>query len=166
MREKYLTARFGKCPKVLCENQPVLPIGMSEELKISRVKVFCPRCEDVYIPKRKCQDIDGAYFGCSFPHVLLSVPLIIHYRHSKNSRSASKITCNTSPKYSGSKSTVSKDLSTKMNNPININLFLNPKLIDKIRNRNESYKPILNILVYLPTSISNHLYSIYAIISI
>jgi len=54
MREKYLTARFGKCPKVLCENQPVLPIGMSEELKISRVKVFCPRCEDVYIPKRKC----------------------------------------------------------------------------------------------------------------
>ncbi len=60
---------------------------MSEELRTSRVKVhksfillmqnkylfiylfkvYCPRCEDVYIPKKKCPDVDGAYFGCSFP---------------------------------------------------------------------------------------------------
>jgi casein kinase II subunit beta len=44
---------------------------MSEELRTSRVKVFCPRCEDVYIPKKKCPDVDGAYFGCSFPHIFL-----------------------------------------------------------------------------------------------
>jgi len=44
---------------------------MSEELRTSRVKVYCPRCEDVYIPKKKCTDVDGAYFGCSFPHILL-----------------------------------------------------------------------------------------------
>jgi len=71
MREKYLLGKFGVCPRVLCERQAVLPIGMSEELRTSRVKVYCPRCEDVYIPKKKCTDVDGAYFGCSFPHILL-----------------------------------------------------------------------------------------------
>ena len=42
------------------------------------MKVYCPRCEDVFIPKKKCSDIDGAYFGCSFPHILLqSYPELI-----------------------------------------------------------------------------------------
>ena len=71
MKEKYLAGKFGNCPRVLCERQPVLPIGMSEELRVSRVKVYCPRCQDVYIPKKKSPDVDGAFFGCSFPHILL-----------------------------------------------------------------------------------------------
>jgi casein kinase II subunit beta len=71
MREKYLSGRFGVCPRVMCEKQNVLPIGMSEDLHTSRVKIFCPRCEDVYIPKQRYADVDGAYFGTSFPHMLL-----------------------------------------------------------------------------------------------
>jgi len=71
MREKYLAGRFGVCPRVMCERQYVLPLGLSEELRTSRVKVFCPKCEEVYTPKQKCTEVDGAYFGCSFPHVLL-----------------------------------------------------------------------------------------------
>mmetsp|Transcript_60811 Transcript_60811/g.69500 ORF Transcript_60811/g.69500 Transcript_60811/m.69500 type:complete len:252 (+) Transcript_60811:49-804(+) len=71
MREKYQSGRFGFCPRVMCERQNVLPVGMSEDLRTSRVKVFCPKCEDVYIPKQKYADVDGAYFGCSFPHILL-----------------------------------------------------------------------------------------------
>lgn len=51
---------------------------MSEELRTSRVKVFCPRCEEVYIPKKKCPDVDGAYFGCSFPSIFLMVTTVIH----------------------------------------------------------------------------------------
>jgi len=50
MREKFLLGKFGVCPRVLCERQAVLPIGMSEELRTSRVKVlstfsfeFCSR---------------------------------------------------------------------------------------------------------------------------
>eukprot|EP01015_Nassula_variabilis_P017159 TRINITY_DN2677_c0_g1_i5.p1 TRINITY_DN2677_c0_g1~~TRINITY_DN2677_c0_g1_i5.p1 ORF type:complete len:178 (+),score=17.71 TRINITY_DN2677_c0_g1_i5:47-580(+) len=70
MREKYLSGRFGTCPRVLCERQNVLPLGLSEDLRTSRVKVYCPKCEEIYIPKRKCIDVDGAYFGCSFPHIL------------------------------------------------------------------------------------------------
>ena len=73
MREKYLSGRFGTCPRLMCERHNVLPLGTSEELRKSRVKVYCPRCEDVYIPKQKYSDVDGAFFGCSFPHVLLSI---------------------------------------------------------------------------------------------
>ena len=40
MREKYYQSKFGVCPRVLCERQNVLPIGMSEELRTSRVKVY------------------------------------------------------------------------------------------------------------------------------
>ena len=39
MREKFLLGKFGVCPRVLCERQAILPIGMSEELRTSRVKV-------------------------------------------------------------------------------------------------------------------------------
>ena len=71
MAEKFKSGTFGVCPRVLCPNQYVLPIGMSEVLRHSRVKVYCPRCEDVYTPKKKCSDVDGAYFGISFPQILL-----------------------------------------------------------------------------------------------
>lgn len=39
MREKFLLGTFGSCQRVLCERQLVLPIGLSEELSTSRVKV-------------------------------------------------------------------------------------------------------------------------------
>ena len=71
MREKILNNVFGVCPRLLCGGQNVMPIGMSEALKHSRVKVYCPQCEDVYISKKKCEDIDGAYFGPSFPFILV-----------------------------------------------------------------------------------------------
>ena len=58
---------FGICPRLLCDKQEVVPIGLDEELSISRVKVYCPKCEDVYLPRIKFVDIDGAYFGKSFP---------------------------------------------------------------------------------------------------
>jgi len=44
-----------------------MPIGVSEEFKIARVKIYCPRCKDMYQPKKKCQDVDGAFFGTSYP---------------------------------------------------------------------------------------------------
>jgi casein kinase II subunit beta len=71
MREKVLNGVFGTCPRVLCTQQNVVPIGLSDELKQCRIKVFCPKCQDVFFPKKKCSDVDGAFFGSSFPHVLL-----------------------------------------------------------------------------------------------
>lgn len=71
MREKFLSGKFGTCPRVMCERQNVIPVGMSDVLKTSRVKIYCPRCKEAYIPKHKYSDVDGAYFGTSFPHILL-----------------------------------------------------------------------------------------------
>lgn len=67
MREKYLLGEFGSCPRVMCKRQYVLPIGVSEELNSSRVKIYCPKCRDVYVPRNGAIDIDGAYFTTSFP---------------------------------------------------------------------------------------------------
>lgn len=77
MREKYLTGKFGECPRVMCENQNTIPVGLSTDTKLSRVKVYCPRCRDIYNPKKKFADVDGAFFGQSFPHLLLMVSYII-----------------------------------------------------------------------------------------
>lgn len=44
---------------------------MSDTLRTSRFKVFCPRCEEVYIPKTREVNLDGAFFGTSFPHAFL-----------------------------------------------------------------------------------------------
>eukprot|EP00746_Dinoflagellata_sp_MGD_P081313 gnl/MRDRNA2_/MRDRNA2_32355_c0_seq1.p1 gnl/MRDRNA2_/MRDRNA2_32355_c0~~gnl/MRDRNA2_/MRDRNA2_32355_c0_seq1.p1 ORF type:complete len:276 (+),score=56.42 gnl/MRDRNA2_/MRDRNA2_32355_c0_seq1:50-877(+) len=70
-REKYLKGAFGTCPRVLCDRQHVLPVGVSEELRSNRVKIYCPRCEQVYSPKSKHGELDGAYFGVSFPQIFL-----------------------------------------------------------------------------------------------
>ncbi|CEM10162.1 unnamed protein product [Vitrella brassicaformis CCMP3155] len=73
MKEKFLKGGFGYCPRVLCERQNALPIGLSEELRSSRVKTYCPKCQEVYTPKasKVGEDMDGAYFGTSFPHIFL-----------------------------------------------------------------------------------------------
>ena len=71
MKQKFIKNVFGSCPRILCDRQSVLPFGMSEKLCISRVKIYCPKCNDIYIPQKKFFDIDGAYFGCSFPHIFL-----------------------------------------------------------------------------------------------
>lgn len=39
MREKFLMGVFGSCPRLDCEKQNMLPIGMSNNLRVSRVKV-------------------------------------------------------------------------------------------------------------------------------
>lgn len=77
MREKFLAGKFGTCPRVMCEKQNVIPIGISEDVKLTRVKIYCPRCKDIYSPKKKFADVDGAYFGTSFPHLLLMVKKVL-----------------------------------------------------------------------------------------
>jgi len=62
-------------------------VGLSDALKMSRFKNFCPRCEEVYLPKTRQVNIDGACFGSSFPQVFLMhypmavilPPKIYHY---------------------------------------------------------------------------------------
>jgi len=84
MYEKYRTAAFGRCPRVFCQGQPVLPVGLSDLPRNYTVNVFCPRCHGLFFPKSTRQaNIDGAYFGTTFPHLYLlshSVRIILHTR--------------------------------------------------------------------------------------
>lgn len=72
--EKYKRAEFGRCPRVLCYQQSLLPVGLSDLPFQKAVKLFCPRCEDIYSPKSSRHGtIDGAFFGTTFPHMLVRV---------------------------------------------------------------------------------------------
>ncbi|WWD20165.1 hypothetical protein CI109_104641 [Kwoniella shandongensis] len=74
MLEKYRKADFGRCPRVYCYSQPLLPVGLSDIPYQKAVKLYCPRCEDIYSPKsNRHGTIDGAYFGTTFPHMLFMV---------------------------------------------------------------------------------------------
>ncbi|KAJ3550715.1 hypothetical protein NM688_g5017 [Phlebia brevispora] len=74
MLEKYKKADFGRCPRVLCQAQPLLPVGLTDVPYEKSVKLYCGRCEDIYSPKSSRHgSIDGAYFGTSFPHLLFLV---------------------------------------------------------------------------------------------
>ncbi|KAH9972373.1 casein kinase II, regulatory subunit [Russula compacta] len=74
MLDKYRKADFGRCPRVLCQGQPLLPVGLTDVPYEKSVKLYCGRCEDIYSPKSSRHgSIDGAYFGTSFPHLLFLV---------------------------------------------------------------------------------------------
>ncbi|CCH43815.1 Casein kinase II subunit beta [Wickerhamomyces ciferrii] len=72
MLEKYKNADFGYCSRVFCQLQHLLPVGLSDTTGVSAVKLYCPKCEDLYNPKSSRHSlIDGAFFGTSFPGMFL-----------------------------------------------------------------------------------------------
>lgn len=72
MEEKFKAVHFGRCPRVYCQGQPVLPVGQSDVAREGSVKIYCPKCNDIYYPRSsRHRGIDGAYWGTTFPHLFL-----------------------------------------------------------------------------------------------
>ena len=67
MADKYELQHFGSCPRVMCNQAKVLPVGVSDVPGQETVKLFCPSCLDVYVPPNsRFQSVDGAFFGTTF----------------------------------------------------------------------------------------------------
>ena len=53
--EKFQEVDFGRCHRVYCQGQPVLPVGQSDIPRKATVNVYCPKCNDIYFPKSSRQ---------------------------------------------------------------------------------------------------------------
>lgn len=71
MAKKYDDGVFGTCPRILCNGQHLLPIGLTDHPGLEKVKRFCPCCGQLYRADDAHGDLDGAYFTKSFPHYFL-----------------------------------------------------------------------------------------------
>lgn len=82
MYAKFIDGQFGRCPRVYCVGQQVLPVGESDMPRCSTVRIFCPMCWDLYFPRsRNHYSLDGAYWGTTFPHLFLhSYPSVVPQR--------------------------------------------------------------------------------------
>eukprot|EP01066_Platyproteum_vivax_P014815 Platyproteum_vivax@DN6621_c0_g1_i1.p1 len=74
MMKKHAAHIYGFCPNVMCESETVMPLGLSDRLSVSSVKVYCPRCCECYFPRTsRLAYIDGAFFGPSFAPLFFCV---------------------------------------------------------------------------------------------
>lgn len=62
MAIRYTDAGFGTCPRYLCEDSPVLPVGKFDQVGKGSLYMYCPRCLDIYNPPDNIyQCVDGKF---------------------------------------------------------------------------------------------------------
>jgi casein kinase II subunit beta len=72
MHDKYTRGEFPRCPRTHCDGQVCLPYGPSDEFGVSALRIFCPRCKEVYAADdQNFETIDGGFFGSSWIHLFL-----------------------------------------------------------------------------------------------
>jgi casein kinase II subunit beta len=73
MRDKYSRNIFPCCPRYSCKSVTCLPYGTSDELDESVLRLYCPKCNEVYVADNPdFEVIDGAFFGPSWIHLFVS----------------------------------------------------------------------------------------------
>jgi casein kinase II subunit beta len=71
MYQKYQNSVFGTCPRFLCNDERLLPVGLHARPGQSTVKLYCRNCRQLYEPDPVHAQLDGAYFTKSFAHYFL-----------------------------------------------------------------------------------------------
>lgn len=72
MAEKFDHKEFGTCPRYYCGGMQLLPCGLSDTVGKHTVRLYCPSCQDLYLPQSSrhlC--LEGAFWGTSFPGIFL-----------------------------------------------------------------------------------------------
>lgn len=71
---------YGTCPRELCGESGLCPVGLYDTQDLAEMKVFCSRCSDVYEPPLYHTGlyIDGSYFTTTLPQLLyLTFPSLV-----------------------------------------------------------------------------------------
>lgn len=72
MASKFERNEFGSCPRYYCDGMHLIPCGATDLPGQETVRLFCPCCNDVYLPlSSRYLNIDGAFFGTTFPGLLI-----------------------------------------------------------------------------------------------
>ncbi|CCE65296.1 hypothetical protein TPHA_0K01630 [Tetrapisispora phaffii CBS 4417] len=72
MAEKFDHKEFGTCPRYYCGGMQLLPCGLSDTIGKHTVRLYCPSCQDIYLPQSSRHlSLEGAYWGTSFPGIFL-----------------------------------------------------------------------------------------------
>ncbi|KRH94258.1 Casein kinase II, beta subunit [Pseudoloma neurophilia] len=70
MCERIMKSFYGECRRMGCEDYPLIPFGLSNNPRISSVKLYCNNCNNVFDPENSLSSLDGCAFGNTFPHLL------------------------------------------------------------------------------------------------
>lgn len=70
VRAKYQSQDYGRCPRVNCKFQQLLPFGPSSTYGHSKAKNFCPCCREIYEPRPQV-NLDGSFFGPNMVHIFV-----------------------------------------------------------------------------------------------
>ncbi len=82
--EKAEAGAYGECPRHLCHGARMLPLGLSDTLDGQPLKMFCPRCQELYNCAAQIAlgtqhfPLEGSFFGTSAtPMLVLSNPQLL-----------------------------------------------------------------------------------------
>ncbi|ABN64232.2 casein kinase II, regulatory (beta) subunit [Scheffersomyces stipitis CBS 6054] len=74
MASKFERNEFGSCPRYFCDGMHLIPVGSTDMAGQETVRLYCPCCNDIYIPSSsRYLNIDGAFFGTTFPGLLVKM---------------------------------------------------------------------------------------------
>lgn len=74
MALKFERSEFGICPRYYCDGMHLIPVGATDVPGQETVRLYCPCCNDIYLPSSlRYLNIDGAFFGTTFPGLLVNM---------------------------------------------------------------------------------------------
>lgn len=74
MASKFERSEFGICPRYYCDGMHLIPVGATDIPGQETVRLYCPCCNDIYLPlSLRYLNIDGAFFGTTFPGLLVKM---------------------------------------------------------------------------------------------
>lgn len=74
MATKFERNEFGSCPRYYCDGMHLIPVGSTDIPGQETVRLYCPCCNDIYLPlNSRYLNIDGAFFGTTFPGLLVKM---------------------------------------------------------------------------------------------